>query len=190
MDDLQTTLLKLGYHKLFMRLSYDVLEQIWNQPNAPDNLITLALDDTADPQARLLASEILFHKDHTFPPHQIRPKLVDIYCEGLKTASTGNAWVLPDNFIGTLGKHLLQFGSLAIEPLYALLDDERIILYEGSVEATTGNRLKVRVKDLSAFFISRLKRIPFALDHDLNTRDQIIHDLKNSLENTNKQGKE
>lgn len=181
MTDLQTTLLKLGYRNLFMRLDKHHLERLWHQPNAPHDLLTIALDADADMQARLLASEILFDKDDTFPPYDTRSDLARVYCDGLKNATAGNMWALPAHFIGVLGHHLIQFRKQAIAPLIDLLDDERVIYYEGSAEATLGNRLKIRVKDLSAFFISRIIMQPIELLNDHHTRDQLIRDLKNTL---------
>jgi hypothetical protein len=178
---LESDLLKLGYRELFLRQSNAALEQIWSQPDAPQQLRTLALDPQRDPQARLLAAEILFLKDPRFPPPDAYPELAALYCHALETATSGNSWVLPGNTVGTLGKHLLNFGAAAVPHLQALLSNQRVIPYEGSEEATIGNRLKLRVQDLAAYFISHIHMRPFPLDTPTSQRDAAIRDLQASL---------
>ena len=64
--------------------------------------------------------------------------------------------------------------ELAVAALRPLLDDDRVIRSSGSREATYGNGFKYRVKDLAAFFVASIRKLPFAVGEDPAVRDRAI----------------
>jgi hypothetical protein len=83
---------------------------------------------------------------------------------------------------GPVGIAFLTIGMKAIQPLCILLSDERTHLkYQGSVEATVGNRYGYRVKDFAAYYIGRITGKPLKYYRDLADRDRQIDQLKQEL---------
>ena len=72
-------------------------------------------------------------------------------------------------------------GEAVVPGLLALLGDEHRVAYEGSREATQGNRRRYRVKDAAAFFLGRVlgREVPFHEAHD--ERDAEIGRLEAAL---------
>jgi hypothetical protein len=180
---LANQLLQIGYAKLFFSGDPAPLEQIWTRPDAPAQLRNLALEPTANPEARFLAAEVLFHKQPSPFSSEESASLAEVYAEALKTATIGNYWGLPGSLSAASpsAQHLVSLGDVMIKPLLALLEDARIVPYEGSEEATVGNSYQYRIKDVAAFFIAKIKNIPYAVHQDPARRDQQIDELKKQL---------
>lgn len=82
---------------------------------------------------------------------------------------------------GHLGTVLVGFGKAAVPPLIKLLDDAGPIFFEGSREAMTGNKLKLRVKDFAAYYLGKIENIAVPLHPDHAARDAEIEKLRATL---------
>ncbi|HEX8114336.1 MAG TPA: hypothetical protein VF516_41685 [Kofleriaceae bacterium] len=76
---------------------------------------------------------------------------------------------------------LVGLGQAAVPPLVKLLDDPGPIFFEGSREAMTGNKLKLRVKDFAAYYLGKIENIAVPLQPDHPARDAEIEKLKAKL---------
>jgi len=85
--------------------------------------------------------------------------------------------------LGPLGLRLVACGESAVAPLSPLLDvKDSAGNYSGSKEATLGDEDRARVCDFAAFFISKIRRLPFHFHReDFARRDAEIERLKESL---------
>ena len=180
-DDLANQLSELGYIGLFQQADEGALESIWNTPGAPGVLETLALSPQAPMLPRFLATEVLFYKEG---PRLEEQKLARVYAAALANnfTETANPWGLPGVLEGLAGEHLLAIGEPMVPELLHLLDNDQRVYYEGSKEATLGHHHGYRVKDLAAYYISKIRHIPFEMDEDPRERDQKIEMLKDSLQ--------
>lgn len=180
---LANKLMNLGYIELFQGLDETALESIWNEPGAPEALAQLAVDPKAPELARFLAAEIMFHKQQAYPSENQKKQLAPVYATALAENFTGtaNTWGLPDVLEGLAGEHVLALGETEVPELKKLLDNNNRVHYAGSQEATLGHSYGYRVKDLAAFYISKIRNIPFVMDEDPRKRDKEIERLKNSL---------
>jgi hypothetical protein len=180
---LANKLMKLGYIELFQGLDETALDILWNEPGAPEALALLAVDPKAPPLARFLAAEILFSKQESYPPEDQKIQLASVYATALAENYTGaaNTWGFPGILSGLTGEHFEALGGAAIPELVSIMDDDKRVYYAGSKEATMGNSYGLRVKDLAAFYISKIRNIPFELDEDPHKRDQEIEKLKSAL---------
>ena len=79
---------------------------------------------------------------------------------------------MPDD--GPLAAHVIAVGAPAVPHLERLLGDDHRIYYEGSQEATIGNGLRYRVKDVAAYLIGRITGEPVAFHGDPAERDAEI----------------
>ena len=68
-----------------------------------------------------------------------------------------------------------------VSELLNLLENEKRVYYAGSEEATLGHHYGYRVKDLAAYYISKIRNIPLELDEDPGKRDEAIGRLKSSV---------
>lgn len=177
-------LTQLDYAEVFQQPDESVLEGIWTEAGAPESLAALAIDSEAPLLSRFLAAEILFHNLETYPPAAQKPHLSSTYASALaeNLAGTANTWGLPGVFDGLAGEHLLSLGEAAVPELVKLLDDDRSVYYEGSEEATIGHSYRYRVKDLAAYYISRIRNIPLEMSEDPDRRDEEILELKAAVE--------
>lgn len=181
---LANRLMTIGYIELFQGPDENALDTIWKEPGVPEALATLTIDPEAPALARFLAAEILFNKKETYPPDEQKKQLASVYATALVQNFTGtaNTWGLPDVLVGLVGEHFVALGEAAIPPLVKLLDDDGRVYYVGSEIATLGNIYRYRVKDLTAYYISKIRNIPFALDEDPSKRDEEIEKLKSAVE--------
>jgi hypothetical protein len=177
-SNLAERLVKLGYVNLFMRLDAASADGLWNEEAGPEALLSLSLDESADVEARFLASEILFERRPDFPPDEARRTLGRVYAAALRLAELGNPWGLPGEREGPSGQHLRKIGYPAAEALVDLLGDEREVRYAGSSEATYGNSFGYRVKDIAAFLLSRILGLPYVVKESPEARDKEISKLR------------
>jgi hypothetical protein len=186
-SSLERNLVETGYAALFLYGMGSKANSFWENGTYQKELEEIVYSETGAPQAKFLAAEILRRNGidlyHT---------VAQVYAEALQHSSentdefwqiNANEWVqLFDTFeTGPLGEQLLSFGNDAIPHLHALLDNTDLILYDGSEEATLGNKVPFRVKDLAAYFISTLVNRPLNLPEDTPGRDKVIEQLKTSL---------
>lgn len=176
-------LMAIGYIGLFQGPDEEALGTLWNEPGVPEALATLASDPETPALARFLAAEIMFYKQGMYLSKKQKKQIASVYATALAENFTGaaNTWGLPDVLDGLAGEHLLALGEAAVPGLKTLLDDDRRVYYEGSKEATLGNSYRYRVKDLAAFYISKIRNISFKVDEDPNKRDQEIEKLKSAV---------
>jgi hypothetical protein len=170
----------LGYIELFQGSDEGLLDGIWNEPGAPDALARLSIDSQAPALARFLAAEIMFYKQAGYPPEEHKKQLASVYATALAQNFTGsaNTWGMPGVLEGLAGDHFIGLGEAAVGQLVKLLDDDRRAYYAGSEEATLGNTYRYRVKDLAAFYISKIRNVPLKLDQDPGKRDEEIKKLE------------
>jgi hypothetical protein len=182
--ELVRKLLAGEYGLLFYYPQHDMtIERIWSDPGNPQALEELVRDPSAPGKARFIAAEVLFARDVFFINRVGRALVARLYTEALTKGYTGhaNAWGLlwEHDDIGEVGSRFLVLGDEAIPALAELLDDDTIVdSYEGSEDATVGNRYRFRIKDFAAYYIGRITGhpVPFHLDHA--GRDAEIERLK------------
>jgi hypothetical protein len=183
--ELANRLTELGYVGIFQQ-EESALEALWNEAGAPKALTALALDLDAPALARFLAAEIMFYKEETYPPAEQKKPLASVYATALAQNFTGaaNTWGLPDVLDGFAGEHFLTLGETALPELTNLLNDDKRMYYAGSQEATLGHHYRYRVKDLAAYYISKIRNIPLELDEDPSKRDEAIEKLKDTVKSS------
>lgn len=182
--EVASRLVELGYVELFLRLDEEAIDSIWDIPRVSEVLKALAIDSKAPPLASFLAAEVLFYKLDTYPPESDKRRLAEVYAMALRENFTAmaNPWGLPGSLDGDPGMHFIKLGEWAVAPLMSLLDVESEVTYGGSREATFGNRYRYRVKDLAAFYLSRIRDIRYEVVEDPGERDKRIEELKAELE--------
>jgi hypothetical protein len=179
----------LGYLELFQRMEYTHVDELWKTSAA--DLDALVRDASQDHLARFLAAEILFLRSPGYPPADARAVLAPLYAEALvQTGARSGGWGLAGNMwgflyerddLGSAGEHVMAIGADMVPALRPLLDNTDVILYEGSQEATLGNSLRYRVKDVAAYFIGRLTKTPVAFHPAPADRDRELAKLAKSL---------
>ena len=196
---LSQELMELGYTELFFRMGYENLEKVWEKSENGAQLISLIQDSSQHSYGRFLASEILFHKQPGFisataadERKTLTETLGKLYAQALQNRDSkdfndlipGNVWgflyYMDDQGLGgeeRVGKNLLQIGKGAVVPLMALLSDGEKVGYIGSREATTGNMLNYRVKDVAAYFLGKILDIKVTFHENWEDRDQEIKAL-------------
>lgn len=190
-SDLEAQLVAAGYDGLFLSGNRSRADAIWAQGKNQPALQAIVLDAKATQQARFLAAELLRDRG-VKPPADAVPALAEAYARALATTSdtAGNPWRLNGNAWGfaqhaddpgPLGAVVIGFGKAAVPPLTRLLDDPGPIFFEGSREATTGNKLKLRVKDFAAYYLGKIENIAVPLHPDHAARDAEIEKLKATL---------
>ena len=181
--DLANELIDAGYIQLFMTLGETVADSIWRRPGAREALRKVVEDPKIRAPAPFLAAEVLFRKDPSFPARGDLPRLTRVYALALAEESTqiANPWGLPGTAGGEAGQHLLKLGEAIVPELRNLMNDEREVSYGGSKDATFGNSYRYRVKDLAAFFVSRIRGIPFDVSPDPAVRDRRIRALHDAV---------
>lgn len=183
-SSLEYRLMTIGYIELFQGPDENALDTLWKEPGVPEALATLTIDPGAPALARFLASEIMFYRKKTYPPDEQKKQLASVYASALAQNFTGtaNTWGLPEVMDGFAGEHFLGLGEDAIPELTNLLDDDRRVYYEGSEKATLGHCYRYRVKDLAAYYISKIMNIPLELDENPSKRDEEIKKMKSIVE--------
>lgn len=181
--DLANRLTELGYIGLFQQSDDVALKDIWNAPGAPEALETIAVSSNAPKLARFLAAEILFYRDEAHRLEKHKQELARVYAIALADNFTevANPWGLPGVTDGLAGEHLLAIGEPMVPELLHLLDNEKRVYYEGSQEATLGHHYGYRVKDLAAYYTSKIRNIPLELDEDASKRNEAIEKLKSTM---------
>lgn len=162
------------------------IDRIWSDAANRPQLEELVRDPTAPAKARFLAAEILFARDVFFINRVGQEQVAEVYAEALRKQLTphSNAWGLlwENDEAGQAGNRFFILGEHAIPALCALLGDETVIAhYEGSEEATVGNRARYRVKDFAAYYLGRITRHPIPYHRDHAARDAAIADLTKTV---------
>ena len=157
------------------------IARIWSDPGNPAALEAL-IDDRSEPtRARLLAAEVLMRNDFSFLDRHPVEEVARIYTAALAGHHTNaNAWGLLwiNESVGPLGGTFDLLERDAIPALRDLLGDPTIVdWYEGSEEATLGNRARYRVKDFAAYYLARIDRHPISFHEDFAGRDAEIAKL-------------
>jgi hypothetical protein len=169
-----------GYMDLFMTMDDEDLDEVWTLAGGAAGLEAVVGSAQASSKARYLAAEILFKKDPGYKPADAK-RLASAYADALRDEEIANPWGMPGELDEPLGIHLVAFGEPAVAALRELLSNDRLIYYSGSKEATVGNSYQMRVKDFAAFFIARIRNLPFAMDTDPKQRDAAIAALQSAL---------
>lgn len=168
------------YQRLFMAMSDQAIDDVWNRAGGAAGLDAVIGDPLVSSKARYLAAEIRFRKDPAYRPAD--PVLLSrAYADALRAEVIANPWGMPGEIDEPLAQHVVGLGAPAVAALAPLLSDERAISYGGSKEATAGNEYQMRVKDFAAVFIAKIRNRPLAVDVDPRRRDQAIADLRASL---------
>jgi hypothetical protein len=163
------------------------IDRIWSDAANRPLLEELVRDPAAPAKARFLAAEILFARDVFFLDRVGQERVAEVYAEALRKQVTPhtNAWGLlwENDQAGEAGNRFLILGEHAIPALRALLADETVIAhYEGSEEATLGNRARYRAKDFAAYYLGRITGHPIPYHREHAARDAAIADLAKTLD--------
>lgn len=186
---------KARFDGLFQYGDHSQDGNVWQDGKNRKALLEIVSDPKQDDYVRLLASEVLYGKDPGYPPRGIEDDLAYIYAKAVEISGSREGALLSGNLWGfmyysdkdadyhyeTLGKHLIHTGKKSVPHLARLLDNGNPIYYEGSEEATIGNGLRYRVKDVAAYYIGKIMGIPVAFHEQWPDRDAEIERLKQKL---------
>jgi hypothetical protein len=159
-----------------------------SKSNLPtDSLLEVLRDATLSSKARLFATEILFNRDVRSTRSLFdAATLSAVYVNALRDSNVDLNWwgFLTLEDIGPLGQRLISFGEEAVVALVPLLDRcGPAGLYSGSIESKEGNGDQPRVCDFAAFFIAKIKRLPYHFyRNEESLRDEEISRLRKDLE--------
>jgi hypothetical protein len=178
---LASELIDTSYEALLLRADHGAIDDLWAR-YPRDAFVRLLSDPAADPKAVFLAAEIGFYKDRSLVTSADPDTLARAYSHALAENLTGvaNPWGLPDE-IGPVGRHLMSLGQAAIPHLMDRLEDETPMAYGGSEAATLGNGYRYRVKDIAAFYLSRIATLVYPVHRDPAQRDVEIRALAGKL---------
>jgi hypothetical protein len=162
------------------------IDKIWSDPRNHQLLEKILDDPDISDLAKFLACEVLFKKDILFMQRHSPEKVAEVYAKALGSDFTGmaNSWGLlyEGQDDGTVGTRFLLLGRTAIPALAKLLHDERTNLhYQGSAEATLGNKYGYRIKDFAAYYIGRITGNPIKYYPDPADRDEQIDRMRERL---------
>ncbi len=176
-------LAQFNYSDLFMQMETETLDALWAEPEADPALHQLVGATGTPPLVAFLAAEILFAKEPGYPPSAERERLAAIYAAALEQNLTrmANPWGLPDQLDEPVAQHFVGLGENAVPVLTRLLENTSGVRYGGSREATYGNSFQYRVKDLAAFYLSKIRGLPYEVKQTPQERDIEIDKLKTSL---------
>ena len=183
---LEETITAIGYREFFMTGSETKLDSVWGSGNNRSDLEGLITAENTSAYAKFLSAEILRHFEIEILP-QYKSELSDAYVAALENTNkwglNGNLWgfLYEQNDIGPLGNQLLKIGEKAVSALTGLLENEGIISYEGSKEAMLGNSYQYRVKDVAAFYLSKITGVPIHYYPDLEERNKEIKRFEKEL---------
>lgn len=195
-DSIISVLTDQNYKNIFL-LNESIQKDVWNEGGNRSELMYIAKNNNYPDYIRFLVSEILFANDKNYPDKKTKEIIGPLYAKALENSTntstllwlTGNQWGFMyygdqhglDSF-GEVGQHLLVIGEDVIPSLVQLLNNSAVIYYEGSKEATLGNNLAYRVKDVSAYYIAKItdKKIYFYKNN--KERDAEIERLKKQVE--------
>jgi hypothetical protein len=194
-NTLASHLVSTGDIDFFHRMDYHMVDSFWNHGKNKSALLEIVTQNHYPHYARLLASEILFHSDSTYPPYALLDTLAYVYARALYITGDTKTYPLMGNEWGfmyyndkdgitdyeVIGAHLMLTGKRAVPYLRPLLNDTDIIVYWGSEEATIGNSLMYRVKDAAAYYIGKITGIPVKYFEHNDERDAEIERLKMEL---------
>lgn len=176
-ERLEKTLMSTTYADLFERQVPEQQTAIMNQPDAAAGLRKLVQHAASPMHARFLAAELLFVHQPDFPAAAEAASLPTIYAWAIANQPTGNMWGLPGDDDGQAGTHVLRIGRPMIAALIPLFQDDRLLPFGGSIEATAASLWQVRVKDVAASLVSHIVKEPFPKQADKATRDVFIKEL-------------
>jgi len=178
------------YSSLFLSSGTDKVDKLW-KTHKKESFVRLLNDSSVDDNVRFLAAEILFHKSEGFPSKNSYEVLASIYAHALimtgvsnekfMLAANGWGYLYEMDSVGFIGERLILIGEPAVKYLKGLLENNDNVLYEGSEEATLGNSYRYRIKDIAAFYISKIKKIPVKFHKNIEERDREIARLKELL---------
>jgi hypothetical protein len=194
---LASTLTEVGFSGLFQYGERSLCDSVWQDGENQNALLGIVSNPEYHDYARILASEVLYAKSSDYPPANLEDKLAYIYSKAIEISGSkegsflsGNLWGFmyysdKNNYVdyGQLGSHLMKIGKKNIPHLIPLLDNSNYLFYEGSEEATIGNSLKYRVKDVAAYYIGKLSGISIQFYEKHVDRDAEIERLKEKLKN-------
>jgi hypothetical protein len=185
-----------GYAGLFLTGDSRLADSLWGDGKNRASLEQIARGRGYGDLTRLLASELLYERVQGFPQESWSDVLAHVYTRALAiTGVEAGGMQLPANLwgfmhhwdgrgvkdYGPLGARLVGVGPIAVAHLASLLDDADAIFYEGSQEATIGNRFGYRVNDAAAYYIGQITGIPVAFHEQIADRDAEIERLKESM---------
>ena len=184
--DIAKKIKEYGYINIFWQVDDTLLNELWANGNNRDELQKIWQNKAMGLQVRLTAAEILFQKDSLFPgtDQKIKILLTRLYINALNNNGTinGNIWGLP-GFNGPAGENLFKTDkNESVRLLKLLLKNKQELNYVGSKDATYGNEYRYRVKDVAAFYLSKLLNVKYKIFKDLEDREIEIHHLTTRIE--------
>lgn len=161
----------------------NTINNVWKQKENRILLEELVRNEMFPLKSRFLASVILFSQEFTFVSRYDSKKIAEIYTKALEQNLTGfsNSWGLlyKHNDEGPIGITFIILGEASIPALLPLLKSEQLHnFYIGSETATLGNGYNFRIKDVAAYYISKIKNIPIQFYQNFEQRDAEIERLK------------
>lgn len=175
-----------GYINIFWQVDDMLLNELWANGSNRNELQKIWQSKAMDLEIRLTAAEILFKKDSLFAGanQKIKISLTRLYTDALNNNGTinGNIWGLP-GFIGPAGENLFKTDkNESVRLLKLLLKNKQELNYIGSKDATYGNEYRYRVKDVAAFYLSKLLGVNYKISKDLGNREIEIQHLTTRIE--------
>jgi hypothetical protein len=145
--------------------------ELSNAPWSDESLVAVVQDHSAPLIARLYACDILLRRHQAKYLSLLgRETVAAIYVSAFADRVTVdlNPWAFLNlDEVGPLGQSLAACGESAVAKLVPLLDIDRAAgVYNGSEEAKEGNADRARVCDFAAFFIAKIKQLPYRFHRD------------------------
>lgn len=174
---------RMEHAELYMGMEDEPVHELWKEKNAECALKSIIADQGSKMRTRFLAAEIYLENADSVSTLD-SAVLGEIYANALAENLTGdlNMWMRDTSGLGYTGLHLLRVGEPAVRPLSVLLDNNSPGYYSGSKSAELAERWGYRVKDVAAFFIMKIRNMPFTgWSQDRDERDILIARLKMQL---------
>lgn len=177
------------FYQLFLTSSSEIIDKVWQKGNGYNSLFKLIKSDKTPLDTKFFAAEILYYFKKNIPEEYNR-FLGKAYVNALKCTSmrraddwigiNADAWggLYEMDHMGWVGKHLFNTGVSSIPFLVELLDNDTPIMYEGSEGARSGNSYGYLIKDISAYYLSKITgfKLDYVKDRDL--QDEKLEKLK------------
>lgn len=154
--------------------------------NVPSHLLAIALAEDCEQELRFKAFESFFaitgQAPAELPDDAARAAMASVYTGVLASGMHANRWGLPyDVTSSATSRRLMALGEQATRRLAPMLDDDRLLEYEGSEEATIASMHHVRYKDLAAGLLAAMHGVAFPEQPDPARRDATIESLRAKL---------
>jgi hypothetical protein len=175
----------LGYAQKLTEADYTIvmsqhfLDSIWASQKNRTALKNIIFDTGVSEEAKFIAAEILFNKDHSFPSEAERSILADVYQKILQTDKYQFYFIMHknENSMHREREHLLSLEKEIIPYLYLLLDNNNpysdSMLFRGNTPHA--------VKNIACSYICEMLNFSYKHSADSVQNNLFIDSLKKKM---------